>query len=272
MDIITIKDLEVYCHHGVLKEETVLGQKFLVTAELYTDVKKAAKTDDLTYAINYADVSHFIESYMKEHTFRLIETVAEQLAQEILLEFPLVLKVKVMVKKPWAPILLPLDTVSVMVEREWSQVYISVGSNLGDKEANINSALEKLKSDDRIRDFIVSSFYQTKPYGYLEQDDFINAAISFQTLYSPDELLEVIRQIEKEGGRERTIHWGPRTIDLDILLYDDKIIQTKDLIIPHPEMHLREFVLKPLAEIAPWATHPVLGKTIYALQGELSDD
>ena len=269
MDIITIKDLEVYCHHGVLKEETVLGQKFLVTAELYTDVKKAAKTDDLSYSINYDNVSHFVESYMREHTFRLIETVAEQLAQKILLQFPLVLKVKVMVKKPWAPILLPLDTVSVMVEREWSQVYISVGSNLGDKEANINSALEKLKSDDRIRDFIVSSFYQTKPYGYLEQDDFINAAISFQTLYSPDELLEVIQHIEKEGGRERTIHWGPRTIDLDIIFYDDLVTDDDFITLPHPRAHLREFVLEPINEIAPNKIHTLYRKRVFELLNEI---
>ena len=272
MDCITIKDLEVYCHHGVLKEENVLGQKFLVTAELFTNIKKAAQTDDLVYSINYAEVSHFIEEYMKTHTFRLIETVAEQLAAEILLHFTLVKKIKIIVKKPWAPILLPLDTVSVTAERQWSQVYISAGSNMGDRKKHIETALDKLKSDEKIRDFIVSSLIETKPYGYTEQADFLNGAVSFQTLYSPEELLEVIHRIEKEGGRERVLHWGPRTIDLDILLYEDKVIQTEELIIPHREMHLRKFVLEPLAQIAPWVVHPVLNKTISELQGGLSDD
>ena len=266
MDQIQIKDLEVYCHHGVLKEENVLGQKFLVSLNLFTDTRKAGKTDDLSFSIDYAKVSHFVDAKMKETDYQLIEAVAEHLAEEILMEFPLVEKIQVTIKKPWAPILLPLDTVSVSIERGWKQVYLSVGSNMGDKKANIMQAIESLQKDSKIRRLQVSELIETKPYGYTEQDNFLNGAIGLETLYSPEELLERLHEIEAEGKRERVIHWGPRTIDLDIILYGDEIIQKEDLIIPHKEMHKRDFVLQPLAEIAPWAIHPILHCSITELE------
>ena len=117
----------------------------------------------------------------------------------------------------------------------------------------------------------VSSYLVTEPYGGVEQDDFLNACLSLDTLLSPSELLEKLHEIEQAAHRERLIHWGPRTLDLDILLYDDEILETEDLIIPHVEMHKREFVLKPLSEIAPYKRHPVYQKTVAELLEALTD-
>lgn len=271
MDEIRIQDLEIYCHHGVFKEENVLGQKFLVSLVLYTDIRKAGESDDLSFSIDYAEVSHFVECRMKEKNYRLIEAVAEHLAEDILLEYSLVKKVCVELKKPWAPILLPLDTVSVRIERGWTQVYLSVGSNMGDKETHIREAVESLRQDNKICDVAVSDLIETEPYGFTEQENFLNGAVSLKTLYSPYELLERIHEIEKEGKRERKVHWGPRTIDLDILLYGDEVIQTETLTIPHREMTLRRFVLEPLKQIAPWVKHPVLGETVAELERKVRE-
>ena len=116
-----------------------------------------------------------------------------------------------------------------------------------------------------------SSYLVTKPYGGVEQDDFLNACVELETLLPPAELLGRLHEIEQAAHRERLIRWGPRTLDLDILLYDDLILETGDLVIPHVEMHLRDFVLRPLREIAPHKHHPVFQKTITQLAEALED-
>ena len=145
MDVIKIRDLEIYGHHGVMKEENVLGQKFLVSLALYTDTRAAGESDNLADSVNYAEVSYLVKEQMEKETYRLIEAAAEQLAKKILLKFPLVKKVEVEIKKPWAPILLPLDTVSVSITRGWETAYLSIGSNMGDRKAYLEAAIEELK-------------------------------------------------------------------------------------------------------------------------------
>lgn len=269
MDSIEIRDLELYCHHGVFKEENVLGQKFLVTLTLYMDTRPAGETDDLGRSINYADVAQFVKKEMEQKNFRLIEAAAEQLARGILLHFSRIERVAVEIKKPWAPILLPLDTVSVRIERGWTMAYLSLGSNMGDREQYIKDAVQALQKEPAIRDVRLSDVIETEPYGYTDQPPFLNAAVELRTLASPEGLLGICQAIEEQGKRERTIHWGPRTIDLDILLFGTEVMQTERLIIPHKEMHKRQFVLEPLAQIAPWAKHPVLGKKVIELLDEL---
>lgn len=229
MDVIKIRDLEIYGHHGVMKEENVLGQKFLVSLALYTDTRAAGESDNLADSVNYAEVSYLVKEQMEKETYRLIEAAAEQLAKKILLKFPLVKKVEVEIKKPWAPILLPLDTVSVNITRGWETAYLSIGSNMGDRKAYLEAAIEELKKVETIREIKVSEIIETEPYGYTDQDKFLNAAIGFETLLTPDALLSVCHEIEKKGKRERKIHWGPRTIDLDILLYGDCVMHTETL-------------------------------------------
>ena len=271
MDQIRIENLEVYCHHGVLKEETVLGQKFLVALILYTDTKKAGHSDDLSYSIDYAEISHFVEEKRKEKNYQLIEAAAEQLAGELLRKFRALEKICVEIKKPWAPILLPIDYVSVTIERKWTTVYLSVGSNMGNREEHIENAIEMLRDDFGIRKVKESVLIDNEPYGYTDQPNFLNGAVSLETIYSPWELLDVLHKIEKEGHRVRDIRWGPRTIDLDIVFYGEEIINDDDLVIPHRDMHRRRFVLEPLSELAPWAVHPVFHKTVYEMLQQLTE-
>ncbi len=143
--------------------------------------------------------------------------------------------------------------------------YIGLGSNIGDREYQLNRALELLKSAEKVEVTIVSSFYNTAPVGYEQQPDFLNAVVEIRTTLSADDLLELCSKIEKELKRERIIRWGPRTIDLDILLFGNSVINEKDLVIPHPRMHERKFVMEPLNEIAPFVMHPVFNKSISEL-------
>ena len=271
MDTIQIRDLEIYCHQGVFKEENVLGQNFLVSLALYMDTRPAGEADDLSRSINYAEVAYFVKKEMEQKNYQLIEAAAEQLAREILLHFTLVDHVKVEIKKPWAPILLPLDTVSVCIKRGWTTAYLSIGSNMGDREGYLRDAVDALSQEPAIRHVRVSDIIETEPYGYTEQDPFLNAVVELQTLMSPEGLLVICQQIEEKGKRERKIHWGPRTIDLDILLFGTETIQSEKLIIPHREMHKRRFVLEPLAQIAPWVQHPVLGRRVQEMLDDLED-
>lgn len=268
-DQIKITDLEVFANHGVFPEENKLGQKFLVSAVLYTDTRKAGKTDDLTASIHYGEVSAFITKYMKEHTYQLLERVAETLAEEMLKSISGLCKIDLEIKKPWAPVGLPLKTVSVKISREWHTTYIALGSNIGDSETYLNEAVEKIGQIPTCTVEKVSSYLVTEPYGVTDQPEFLNACLKLRTLLYPEELLKELNRIEKEAGRERIIHWGPRTLDLDILLYDDIVLEEDDLCIPHVEMHKRSFVLEPLAEIAPYKRHPVYGKTVREMLEEI---
>lgn len=271
-DKITIKNLEVFAHHGVFPEENRLGQKFLISAVLYTDVRKAGMTDDLTQSVHYGIVSQQITEFLQKHTYRLIETAAEQLARELLLHTEHLQAVTIELKKPWAPVGLPLETVSVTITRGWHTAYLGLGSNMGDKKAYLDGAVKAISETPGCEQIRVSDYLCTKPYGGVEQEDFLNACLSLRTLLTPQELLDRLHEIEQKAGRERVIRWGPRTLDLDILLYDDLILDSEDLIIPHAEMHLREFVLRPLSQIAPWKRHPILKQTVSQMLAQVTGD
>lgn len=269
MDQIQIKNLEVFAKHGVFQEETVLGQKFVISAVLYTSTREAGKTDDLTKSIHYGEVSHFIKQFFEEHTYQLLETAAERLAEQLLLQTDRLERVRLQIQKPWAPIGLHLETVSVEIERGWHTAYIALGSNMGDKRGYLEMGVEGLRQTRGCRVEAVSDFLETDPYGMVEQDKFLNGAMKIRTLLTPHELLLRLNEIEKAAKRERVVHWGPRTLDLDILLYDDLILNDESLHIPHIEMPKREFVLKPLCQIAPYVRHPVWNRTAQELLAEL---
>ena len=269
MDIIRIDNLEVYAYHGVYDEEKEKGQYFYVNAELYTNTRKAGMNDDLDASTNYGTVCDFIHDFMTKHTYDLIETVAEQLAQALLLEFTLVKSVLLEIRKPHAPIEKEFESVSVEIERGWHEAFVAFGSNLGDKEKFIDEAIEALSNLPQINIVAISDKIVTEPYGNVEQDVFLNGVMKIETLLPADELLQILQKVEEHAGRERKIHWGPRTLDLDIIFYDDDIISEDDLIVPHPDMKNRDFVLKPLMQIAPYKLHPVYRKTISDIYAEL---
>lgn len=269
MDIIRIDNLEVYAYHGVYDEEKEKGQYFYVNAELYTNTRKAGMNDDLDASTNYGTVCDFIHDFMTKHTYDLIETVAEQLAQALLLEFKLVKSVLLEIRKPHAPIEKEFESVSVEIERGWHEAFVAFGSNLGDKEKFIDEAIEALSNLPQINIVAISDKIVTEPYGNVEQDVFLNGVMKIETLLPADELLQILQKVEEHAGRERKIHWGPRTLDLDIIFYDDDIISEDDLIVPHPDMKNRDFVLKPLMQIAPYKLHPVYRKTINDMYAEL---
>lgn len=271
MDVINIKQLEVFANHGVLKEENVLGQKFIVSASLYVNTREAGKNDDLRKSVNYALVCGEIRDFMQANTFQLIETVAERLAERLLVKFEKINKIRLEIKKPWAPIMQSVDYVSVEIERGWKKAYLSLGSNLGDSEGYLNGAIKAIADNELCRVTKISPFYVTKPYGEVEQDDFLNCCIEAETLLAPCELLDFINKIEADNGRERVIHWGPRTLDIDIVLYEDCVTADERLTIPHIEMEKREFVLRPLNDIAPYAMHPVLNKSVKQLFEEITE-
>ena len=148
-------------------------------------------------------------------------------------------------------------------------VYIGIGSNVGDKKGNCQTAIGLLAEIGRV--ISVSSLYYTEPVGYREQEDFINAVAAVETSCSPSELLSRCHTIENRLGRRRTVRWGPRIIDLDILLYGDLVLNRPDLVIPHPLMTRRKFVLAPLTEISPDVVHPILNKTAEQLLCELQN-
>ena len=271
MDEIRIENLEIYAGHGVFEDENRLGQPFFVDIILYTDTRTAGERDDLSLSTHYGEVSHLVNRFLKEHTYKLIETAAEKTAEQILFHFPLVQSLDLEIRKPKAPIGLPFGSVSVKIHRGWKKVYLGIGSNLGDKEAYMENAVSRLKADKKIRAVRTSDWIVTKPYGGVEQDDFLNGAISLQTLYSPSELLHLLQSVEKEAGRERKIHWGPRTLDLDILFYEDFISDEADLMVPHPDMQNRELVLRPLDQLCPYYQHPLLHKTVRQMLKELEE-
>lgn len=145
MDKIKIRGLEIWAKHGVFPEENVLGQKFVISADLYTNTRSAGKSDDLTQSIHYGEVCQFMKTFMEEHTYQLIETVAEKLAEELLLVFEHLQGIRLEIAKPWAPVGLPLDTVSVEISRFWHRAYLALGSNLGDKEAYLRQGIQGLQ-------------------------------------------------------------------------------------------------------------------------------
>ena len=150
-----------------------------------------------------------------------------------------------------------------------SKVWIALGSNMGEGRKNLDLAI-KMMNERGVLVEKVSTNIETEPYGYTEQDNFVNAVCIAETKLSPRELLEVLLKIELDMGRVRIIKWGPRIIDLDILFYEDLIIDEEDLKVPHIEIQKRSFVLEPVNEISPDKIHPVFKKTVHQLLLDLN--
>lgn len=271
MDKIHIKDLEIIGFHGAIPEEKVLGQKFVLSFELDVDLRQAGKNDDLTKTVHYGELAQKVEEEFSKTSYDLIEKAAEEICEFVLLNYPLVKKVKLLLKKPWAPTRKHVEYVAVEIERKWNKVYIAAGSNLGDKEETLKEAIYII---DKRKDCVVtkvSNFYTTDPVGYEDQDQFVNCVFEINTLQTPSELMDTLLEVEKDFKRERIIRWGPRTLDLDIIFYDDIISYDEHILIPHPRAHERQFVMKPMCDINPYYVHPIYRKRVMDISSELGE-
>ena len=151
--------------------------------------------------------------------------------------------------------------------------YISIGSNIGDPLRNCRRGIDELCLDGQVKLVALSPFYNTRPVDYLEQDWFVNAAALVESALSPFELLSKTQGIQARMGRKfDAVRFGPRVLDLDIILYEDAVIDTPHLVVPHPRMHKRRFVLHPICDIDPSVVHPVLGQTVRELLEQLPSD
>ena len=243
MDQLRIKDLEVYAYHGVFPAEKELGQRFVLDLWVDYEMTRAARTGDLEASIHYGILAEQLTEWMQAEKIDLIETVAFQLVQKIFESYAFVEKVRLELKK---------------------RAFIGLGTNMGDKQLQLETALEKLK-DRGIRLLQTSTRIETEPWGGVEQDTFLNQVAEVETWMTPEDLLETLLAIEQEMGRVREIKWGPRVIDLDLLYMEDTICYSPSLILPHPYVAERAFVLESLNEIAPHFVDPVQRKPIRQL-------
>ena len=154
--------------------------------------------------------------------------------------------------------------------QESIKTYLSLGSNVGNRFDHLEKALARLNNEVGIT-LVISHVYETEAWGKTDQPSFLNQIVGISTTKKPQDLLKVLQEIEDSMGRERKIKWGPRTLDLDILFYNDQIINELGLVIPHPEIQNRRFILKPLNEVAPELIHPIIGKSIEELYKSCSD-
>ena len=271
MDIISIKRLKIFAHHGVYDFEKKNGQTFYVDVRLFCNLQNAGRKDSLENTINYALVCEDVEDFFVKNTYDLIETTAERLAVYLLNKYNAVKEITLTVHKPEAPIGQSFEDISVEVTRKRHRVYIAYGSNEGDSKSIIEEAIGMIDASEYASVIAKSKMIKSTPYGEVEQNDFYNGVIGVDTYLGPLELLDWLHEIEADFKRVRKVHWGPRTLDLDILLYDDEIIDGPTLTIPHADMLNRDFVMKPLAEIAPYIRHPLENETIEKLASRVGE-
>jgi dihydroneopterin aldolase / 2-amino-4-hydroxy-6-hydroxymethyldihydropteridine diphosphokinase len=259
---IFIKDLVLFGYHGVRDQEKKEGQYFIFNICIYIDNAGLQESDDLKDTLNYSDVIRRVKEINETRRCDLLETLCRVMAGSIMDMSGLAEKVDIRIEKPDPPIDEKLG--SVGVEYSSSRMggytgsdngvtaFLSLGSNMGDRKANIDKALESLERDPGIQVTKISSYYETAPMHIINQPDFYNIAVMLKTGLDPFSLLGLIKGIEHDMGRKAgQKRYGPRPIDIDILYYGDRNIKSDILEIPHPLIKERKFVLMPLGEIAP---------------------
>lgn len=268
-DYIRLKDMEIIHNHGFFQEEKTLGQKFVLDIKVYVDMDKVTKSEDLDDTINYGLLASYVQELFTEETLSLIENVGDKIAKNVLVRFPVAEAIEVIVKKPWAPVGYILERPEISINRKWERVFLGIGSNVGSKKDNLDSVVNYLERDPGFKKVKASNYIETSAWGVEDQDNFLNGAIEVMTYYNPEELLNILQDLEEEIGREKTYKWGPRVIDIDILFFGNEIIYSDDLKVPHPYIYERDFVLEPLNELAPYFIDPVSRKQLRHLLEDL---
>lgn len=250
MDKVIIKDLEIMAKHGVNPEEKVNKQRFIVTVKISCQFTFSQESDDIDKTISYSKVKKDVVRIVTENSFNLLEKLSYEIARYILENYELAESVSVTVKKPDAPMSGKFKYVAVKKELKWHRVYLGLGSSMGDKNLYLDNAVKAL-SARQFKNFRESSRIVSEPYGGAAKNEFINSAAEVYTYLEPYELLDYIHKVEAENDRVRDIHWGDRTLDIDILFFDDLKINDPELCIPHKEIKNRDFVTGPLKELNP---------------------
>lgn len=237
-------------YHGVFEHERREGQEFLVDLQIESDFAAAAASDDLADTVDYGAVGEAVLARIEGEPCNLIERLADLIAADVA-ALRGVSAVAVTVHKPQAPMSVPFADVAVTRRRRGAlRAVLGLGANLGDSLAALQGAVDALAADERTEVTAISGVWQTTPVGGPEQPDYLNAVVVVGTTRDPWQLLEMCQRIEADAGRVRTVRWGPRTLDIDILAVDGQRWADPDLSLPHPRAAERAFVLAPWAEVA----------------------
>lgn len=264
LDRIEVTGIRAWGHHGVLPQETELGQQFIADITLHLSTAPAGTADALSRTVNYAEAAHAVHEELRGGPYALVETLAERIAQRLLTDtgHPLVRRVGVRVHKPAAPVGLPVGDVTVSIERDAPPVaaVLALGTNLGDREQHLRRALSLLAATPGIEVEWTGPVLETAPVGGpTGQGAFLNSVIGLRTTLGPFALLEAAQRAEQDAHRERLVRWGPRTLDVDVITYGDWSSQDKTLTVPHPRAGERAFVLAPWHAARPQAELPGRG-------------
>ena len=258
-DRIALVGLRGRGHHGVLAHERAEGQEFVVDVALQVSTASAAATDDLTLTVDYGVLAQRVVAEIEGEPVDLIETLAERIAA-VALEPAQVGSVVVTVHKPSAPITVPFADVSVTVVRDRvpepraaTRAVLALGSNLGDRVAHLRAAVAAISSAAGVEVLAVSPVYETEPVGGPPQPDYLTAVVLVETTLAPAKLLGLAHSVERARARARTEHWGPRTLDVDVVQMGDERAARPELTLPHPRAHERVFVLRPWLDVDPEA-------------------
>jgi dihydroneopterin aldolase/2-amino-4-hydroxy-6-hydroxymethyldihydropteridine diphosphokinase len=268
-DRIELRGIRAVGTIGVLPEEQARPQPFEVDLVLEVDARTAGRTDDLEHSVDYGVAISLAVKVIEQEETLLLERVATRITEEIL-GLARVDAVEVVVRKLRPPVPEDIASTGVRIRRTQADLarpprrptvaYVAIGSNLGDRRAHLRYAVRALPDV-----VAVSGVFETEPVGGPEQGPYLNMVVKLETEQHPFELLETCLAIEAGAGRERTVRWGARTLDLDVLLWGDATIESEHLTVPHPRMWERRFVLTPLADLAPellpadWEAHVVDG-------------
>jgi dihydroneopterin aldolase / 2-amino-4-hydroxy-6-hydroxymethyldihydropteridine diphosphokinase len=254
---------------GVYPHERGNPQDLIVNLKITLD-DVCGISDDLEFTIDYDEVIQYVKDLVEKTNYKLLEKLSRYINQAILNKYSIAIAVEVeLIKTAICGELADEIKLSNKSVREY-EVALALGSNADNlPQQQIITAIEIL--NQYLSEVKIAKLYKTKPYGFLSQNNFYNTVITAKTKFKPDILFAKIKKLEKIMGKNEICINGPRVIDIDILLFEDIIYQNHFLIIPHPRMHLRDFVLQPLADIADDLYHPVFKKNIKTLLAELNE-
>lgn len=248
-DHIVVSGISGFGRHGVFEHERRDGQDFVADVDLEVSTLAAARSDALADTVDYGTIATAVYDVIVGEPVDLIETLAERIAATCLRNRA-VRVVQVTVHKPGAPIATPFTDVRVRITRTRTRYALGLGSNLGESPTTLQAAVDALAAVPGVFVEAVSPVYRTAPVGGPPQPDYLNAVVVGETALSPTDLLGCIQRIEQVHHRERTVHWGPRTLDIDLLAFGSETVDGPDLQVPHPRAHERGFVLVPWNDVA----------------------